>query len=142
VAGAQWGPGGTPRITIGAIALFVLATLLSSGVYQATTSGLALAVIGVLAHAIAALLRRGVVHSGPPVQPPQLSIRTDATNGLSSREVEVLRELVRGRRNSDIAATLGITERTVKSHLKSIYQKFGVESRAAAVATAVQRGLV
>jgi len=54
----------------------------------------------------------------------------------------VLRELVSGARSSDIATKLGISERTVKSHLGSIYQKLGVESRSAAVATAVQRKLV
>jgi hypothetical protein len=36
---------------------------------------------------------------------------------------------------------LGITERTVKTHLASIYQKLGVESRASAIAVAIQRDL-
>ena len=38
--------------------------------------------------------------------------------------------------------TLGIAERTVKAHLDSIYHKLGVDSRAAAVATAIERGLL
>jgi two-component system, NarL family, response regulator YdfI len=48
----------------------------------------------------------------------------------------------RGERNKEIAYKLGITERTIKAHLQSIYQKFGVDSRAAAVAVAAQRGLL
>jgi len=54
----------------------------------------------------------------------------------------VLRELVAGARNAEIAARLGISERTVKAHLASIYLKLGVETRAAAVAAAMQRQLV
>jgi NarL family two-component system response regulator YdfI len=61
---------------------------------------------------------------------------------LTDRELEVLRSAALGERNKEIAHHLGITERTVKAHLASIYQKFGVDSRAAAVAIAAQRGLL
>lgn len=71
-----------------------------------------------------------------PASPPQ----TDST--LTERELEVLRALARGERNKEIAYNLGITERTVKAHLQSIYQKFGVDSRAAAVAVGAQKGLL
>jgi NarL family two-component system response regulator YdfI len=47
-----------------------------------------------------------------------------------------------GERNKEIAARLGITERTVKAHLTSVYNKLGVDSRASAVAVAMQRGLM
>jgi NarL family two-component system response regulator YdfI len=47
-----------------------------------------------------------------------------------------------GERNKEIAYRLGISERTVKAHLSSIYSKFGVDSRAAAVAIATQNGLL
>ena len=138
LAGARWG---STRITIGAIALYVLAALLTSSLYFAATAGLILAVTGLVAHAVAGLLER---RSNPPVVPaPSVDgVKARSDNGLSAREIDVLRELVSGARNSDIAGTLGISERTVKSHLGSIYQKLGVESRAAAVATAVQRKLV
>ncbi|HUE99179.1 MAG TPA: response regulator transcription factor, partial [Anaerolineales bacterium] len=66
--------------------------------------------------------------------------QTDST--LTERELEVLRAAARGERNKEIAYKLGITERTVKAHLASIYQKFSVDSRAAAVAVAAQRGLL
>lgn len=61
---------------------------------------------------------------------------------LSERELEVLQAAALGERNKEIAFKLGITERTVKAHLASIYQKFGVDSRAAAVAIAAQQGLL
>jgi two-component system, NarL family, response regulator YdfI len=41
-----------------------------------------------------------------------------------------------------IAYHLGITERTVKAHLASIYNKLGVDSRSAAIAVAAQKGLI
>jgi NarL family two-component system response regulator YdfI len=61
---------------------------------------------------------------------------------LTEREQEVLIGVARGERSKEIAARLGITERTVKAHLASIYNKFGVDSRAAAIAVASQRGLL
>jgi NarL family two-component system response regulator YdfI len=61
---------------------------------------------------------------------------------LTDREYEVLVAVARGERSKEIAAHLGITERTVKAHLDSIYNKLGVDSRAAAVSVALQRGLI
>ncbi len=61
---------------------------------------------------------------------------------LTERELEVIRFVARGERNKEIAARLGITERTIKAHLTSIYNKFGVDSRAAAVAVAMAQGLL
>jgi two-component system, NarL family, response regulator YdfI len=61
---------------------------------------------------------------------------------LTERELEVLQLASLGERNKEIAFKLGITERTVKAHLQSVYQKFGVDSRAAAVAIAAQQGLL
>jgi NarL family two-component system response regulator YdfI len=61
---------------------------------------------------------------------------------LTDREKEVLIGVARGERSKEIAARLGITERTVKAHLASIYNKLGVDSRAAAIAVASQRGLL
>ena len=61
---------------------------------------------------------------------------------LTDREQEVLVGVARGERSKEIAVRLGITERTIKAHLASIYNKFGVDSRAAAIAVASQRGLI
>ncbi len=61
---------------------------------------------------------------------------------LTDRELEVLKAVARGERSKEIAAQLGITERTVKAHLAGIYNKLGVDSRAAAIAVASQQGLL
>jgi len=61
---------------------------------------------------------------------------------LTEREKEVLAAVARGERSKEIAAKLHITERTVKAHLASIYQKMGVDSRAGAIAVAAQNGLL
>jgi NarL family two-component system response regulator YdfI len=61
---------------------------------------------------------------------------------LTERERQVLEAVARGERSKEIAHRLGISERTVKAHLSSIYNKLGVDSRAAAIAVAAQRGLL
>lgn len=143
LAGARWG---TIPITVGAISLFVVNSLIASDLYRAATAGLLLAITGVIAHAIAALLRRE--GHALPLAPPELATTPAAdvvsleSSDLTPRETEVLKALVSGARSSQIAAQLGITERTVKSHLANIYQKLGVDSRSAAVALAMQRRLV
>ena len=71
---------------------------------------------------------------------PASTPQTDSS--LTEREHEVLQSIARGERNKEIAYNLGITERTVKAHLQSIYQKFNVDSRAAAVAVGAQKGLL
>ncbi|HNC91848.1 MAG TPA: response regulator transcription factor, partial [Anaerolineales bacterium] len=71
---------------------------------------------------------------------PESTPQTDTT--LTERELEVLQLAAKGERNKEMAYKLGITERTVKAHLQSIYQKFGVDSRAAAVAVAAGKGLL
>jgi len=61
---------------------------------------------------------------------------------LTEREQEVLVAVARGERSKEIAVHLQISERTVKAHLASIYNKLGVDSRAAAIALAAQCGLL
>lgn len=61
---------------------------------------------------------------------------------LTAREVDVLSLLVRGLNNKDIAHQLLIGENTVETHLKGIFSKLGVLSRAEAIAVASRRGLV
>ena len=55
--------------------------------------------------------------------------------GLSAREVEVLRLVASGLTNPQVAAQLFLSRRTVDQHLRSIYSKLGVSSRAAAAAS-------
>jgi len=80
-----------------------------------------------------------ILAGGAPPQPP--GRRPAVGSLLTARERTILDRVARGERNKEIAAALGITERTVKAHLSSIYNKLGVDSRAAAVATAGARGL-
>ncbi|HTX91562.1 MAG TPA: response regulator transcription factor [Anaerolineales bacterium] len=65
-----------------------------------------------------------------------------AESELTERELEVLRGVAQGERSKEIALRLGISERTVKAHLASIYSRLGVDSRAAAIAVAAQKGLL
>lgn len=71
---------------------------------------------------------------------PKPAASNPVNSTLTERELEVLQAAARGERNKEIAYKLRITERTVKAHLASIYQKFGVDSRAAAVSVAAQKG--
>ena len=62
--------------------------------------------------------------------------------GLTQRELEVLRVLVRGESNQAIAEGLGISARTVGHHVQHVYQKAGVRTRAAATLWAFEHDLV
>ena len=61
---------------------------------------------------------------------------------LTEREVAVLRLVADGRSNAEAAAALILGEATVKTHLGHVYDKLGVNDRAAAVAVAYDRGLL
>jgi len=62
-------------------------------------------------------------------------------DGLTSRELEVLRVLAQGKTNRVIAEKLFISEKTVASHVSHIFTKLGVSSRAAATAYAYDHDL-
>lgn len=61
---------------------------------------------------------------------------------LTSREIDVLQVISRGRSNVEAAADLHVSEATVKSHLAHVYSKLGVKSRSAAIAAARQHGII
>jgi two-component system NarL family response regulator len=61
---------------------------------------------------------------------------------LTPRELSALRLLASGQSNKEIATSLNISERTVKSHLAHLFEKLGVTSRTEAVRVATRRGLV
>ncbi len=71
--------------------------------------------------------------------PEQTSPPSDSTQ-LTPRELEVLQAAATGERNKEIALRLDISPRTVKAHLTSVYNKLGVDSRAAAIAIAAKNG--
>jgi two-component system nitrate/nitrite response regulator NarL len=68
--------------------------------------------------------------------------RSPAGATLSERELEILLEVAEGHSAAEIATTLHLAESTVKTHLTRIYDKLGVSERAAAVATALRRGVI
>ena len=61
---------------------------------------------------------------------------------LTPREREILQEVARGRTNRDIALELGLSENTVKNHLKNILQKLHLANRVQLTRYAYERGLV
>ena len=76
------------------------------------------------------------------LQANKASITAPSQTALTGRELEVLKAVAQGERSKEIAVQLGISERTVKAHLASIYNRLGVDSRAAAIAVASKRGLI
>jgi DNA-binding NarL/FixJ family response regulator len=73
---------------------------------------------------------------------PSAAARTQDPDHLTDRELDVLRLVVAGLRNKEIAARLGISENTVKFHLRNILDKLHAQSRAEVVARAMREGLV
>jgi DNA-binding NarL/FixJ family response regulator len=89
------------------------------------------------------MIRR--VHTGKKHVPPEVADRLVQHLGeevLSDREVEVLKKVAGGNRNSDIAALLFISEETVKGHIKHIMEKLGAVDRTEAVAIGIRRGII
>jgi DNA-binding NarL/FixJ family response regulator len=85
------------------------------------------------------------VHAGKKHIPPEVAAQLAEHLGdetLSKREVEVLQKLTGGKRNSDIASLLFISEETVKGHIKHIMEKLGASDRTEAVAIGIRRGLI
>ena len=77
----------------------------------------------------------------PPDLAARLALRSPRSH-LSPRELAVLKLMVMGKRNKEIAAHLDITEGTVKIHVSNILVKLGVADRTEAVTQALQRGIV
>lgn len=83
-------------------------------------------------------------YSGKTYLPPEVSrvVQDRPSDELSIREREVLLLMAEGMSNRDIAAELGIAEKTVKCHVGVILSIFGVKDRTNAVLTAIRRGYV
>jgi DNA-binding NarL/FixJ family response regulator len=79
--------------------------------------------------------------SFPPTLLERLTERPDA-RGLSSRQMEVLEELAKGRSNEEIARRLFISTNTVKFHLRAIYERLGVHNRVEAAQLLAQQRVV
>jgi DNA-binding NarL/FixJ family response regulator len=63
-------------------------------------------------------------------------------DGLTTREIEILKLLASGMANKQIAYRLKISEKTVRNHVSNTYEKLGIYDRSQAVLYAVRKGLV
>jgi len=91
------------------------------------------------------MMGRLVVHAAEAARLNTASTRPareKRPTSLTQRELEVLAGVAAGERSKEIAKRLGLSERTIWAHLTSIYTKLGVDSRASAVALAMERGLL
>lgn len=85
------------------------------------------------------------VHAGKKRIPPDVAARIAeylADDPLSEREVQVLKLVMTGNRNRDIANQLFIAEETVKAHMKHIMEKLGANHRTQAIMIAARRGII
>jgi DNA-binding NarL/FixJ family response regulator len=85
------------------------------------------------------------VHAGQSKLPCAVASRLAERlrrEALTQRETNVLQLLVKGRSNKEMAQALGLSEDTVKFHLKSLFAKLGVEDRTEAAISAVRHGIV
>ena len=85
------------------------------------------------------------VHAGQERLPANIADRLAERRRrpeLTLREVEVLQLVAKGRSNKELASGLSNAEDTVKSHLKTLFVKLGVQDRTAAAISAIQHGIV
>lgn len=106
---------------------------------------------GASAYLLKSMLRRELVdtiravHRGQRRIQPEIAIEIAAhvgDDGLSERELDVLRQVATGQSNKMAARALGITEETVKSHIRSILAKLDANDRTHAVIIAMKRGFI
>ncbi|WP_448205792.1 response regulator transcription factor [Azospirillum sp. sgz302134] len=108
----------------------------------------------VLDHALPIVLGGGIYaplpQPGPGMPPQPLEPATPATGalpaalieGLTDRQREVLRLLLEGQSNKEIARSLGVLEGTIKVHLRSVMQRLGVRNRTQLALLAVKAGMM
>jgi DNA-binding NarL/FixJ family response regulator len=84
-------------------------------------------------------------HEGRKYVPPEVAMEIAQHLGseeLSSREVEILRRIASGLSNKEIARELGVSDETIKTHLRNAFAKLHVSDRSHAIATAMARGIL
>ncbi len=85
------------------------------------------------------------VHAGERHLPPAIASRLAdrlVRPSLTPRELDVLRLVAKGRTNKELAAAMFVSEETIKTHMKSLFQKLGVHDRAQAVSVSLKRGII
>ena len=71
-----------------------------------------------------------------------ITLGQKTSDKLTSRELDILREIARGKSNKEIAEELYLSESTVKSHISHIFQKLNIKTRSEAVLYAVKNGII
>ena len=119
--------------------------------YQGDAQALRAFKAGASGYLLKSMLRRELVdtirsvHAGRRRIPPEIAagIAEHASDdALTSREIEVLRQVADGNGNKRIAHLLRISEETVKAHMKNILAKLAANDRTHAVTIAVRRGII
>jgi DNA-binding NarL/FixJ family response regulator len=85
------------------------------------------------------------VFAGKASLPPEVAVKladSMAQPDLTKRELQILKEMARGKSNKEIGQVFYISENTVKNHMKAILKKLDAIGRTEAIAIASQRGLV
>jgi predicted ATPase/DNA-binding NarL/FixJ family response regulator len=111
------------------------ATMGEGAFAAAWAAGKALSIEQAVAEALDAAGPATAADSGAP------TAARPGPNGLSRREVEVLRLVAAGRSNREVAAELSVSVRTVERHIENLYGKIGARNRADATAFAFRHGL-
>jgi two-component system NarL family response regulator len=106
---------------------------------------------GASGYLLKSLLRRELldtirdVHGGARRVPPEIAAGIAehlSDESLSARELDVLQSVAAGNANKLVAGELGISEETVKAHMKNILAKLGARDRTHAVTIAIKRGII
>ena len=134
-----WVPEREVRAAFAQAASVARAALGEPAFATAWAAGRALPLEEAIAEAIAAA---DPVAPRPSAPRPVDAVTADPPEGLTPREIDVLRLIAEGRSDRDIADALFIGHRTVTSHVTHIFAKLGVGSRSAAAAYAVRHGIV
>ncbi|SEL19688.1 two component transcriptional regulator, LuxR family [Roseateles sp. YR242] len=103
---------------------------------------------GAMGYLLKSMLRKDLVdtiravHEGQRCIPAEVARMLDEDNegSLSPREIEVLRLVAEGRSNKRVGVELGVSEETVKMHMKSVLSKLHANDRTHAVTIALKRG--
>ena len=84
----------------------------------------------------------GHVWMPPAIQAAIVQNQSPATKRLTSRELEIVRCVAMGMRNSEVAERLSLSENTVKTHLSSVFQKLEIRDRLELTHYAIRTGLI
>jgi DNA-binding NarL/FixJ family response regulator len=106
---------------------------------------------GALGYLLKGMIRRELldtirsVHAGLKRIPAEIALEIAehvSQDELTDREIDVLKQVATGKANKEIGVQLGVSEETVKSHMRNILAKLGANDRTHAAMIAVRRGII